>query len=837
MKKRKSLMLLSTLFVLPILVLSSCSETSSNTSTAPSTSTSSNPSFSSSPNSSSSSSVEEESGYRLLAPSATSKDDLFTSLKFDIKDGLVSYEATYGGEVISSASQLGLRLTGSNYSESLVLEGEPELTSGADVYDLYGKKSHVDAAYNQMTLKFSSELYKDYYLIVEARAYDEGVGVRLGLEKRNSDAPIDILIEDEDFAYTMPDGATYIAQDTNGNSSTSSEYAWNFYENDLNDTQSLEGQYNFPFMYDLHGDEKTYVLYSEANVMTGKFHASVLDRNGSDLTVSFCPEAAFHSYWQWDYENNQWVWVSDPIDSRVEAQVTAEESFYAPWRFITVGDLDTIANQTMSENLSDPMDETLFVDDSYIQPGKSVWTWLNGDLRHDQIPSNQFETMGYEIYKNYIDFAAENGWEYQLMDEGWQIILGKIPESERSQYPGYDPDAVEEDSRQYLGYYSWTKDIIEYANSKGVKLLVWCPYNDIGTEKERERLAYWKELGFAGIKPDFFDSGSQDVLKVAYEATKECAELGLLIDLHGISKPAGERRTFPNALTREAVGGAEGYAGQNMSAGSAWVWDNEKGEWVMGDPSTSNFTVGPNQDTILPFVRYAVGPGDYTPTASFGAPLGDVSTEYGNMSSPSSWTRYSSSSHDNPPLFSLAHLYAQSLVFESPINILADKPFAYQANESVYENYFRVLPTVFDESKVLDGSKVGSLASIARRSGTDWYVGVVSSYDHFEVNADYVDYTVDLSQILDEGATYKAYIYSDTEDAEVLKTSLSQANMFTPSEYIKGLYVRELDVTSEDSISVKLSSVNTPVFTYSDGTSSSRLTTCGGAVMRFVKVS
>ena len=197
-----------------------------------------------------------------------------------------------------------------------------------------------------------------------------------------------------------------------------------------------------PLLYE--SESGAYGLYSEADLMTGTYCGSVL-AGGEDgmLTVKFAPEQA------------------------AEGPVVTTAPFTSPWRFLVMGDLAEIMDNTMPENLSP---DSVIEDTSWIESGVSNWTWLNGDLRHDQIPADKFETEGLRIYKEYVDFAAEMGWEYQLLDEGWMIPYNRTENKEEQ--PGYDPDAPA--GQRYLGYYSWTEELVEYAKSKGVKLMFGC---------------------------------------------------------------------------------------------------------------------------------------------------------------------------------------------------------------------------------------------------------------------------------------------------------------------------------------------------------------------------
>ena len=414
------------------------------------------------------------------------------------------------------------------------------------------------------------------------------------------------------------------------------------------------------------------------------------------------------------------------------------------------------------------------------------------------------------------------GWEYQLLDEGWMVPYSRTADKENQ--PGYDPDAKTD--QRYLGYYSWTKELIDYAKSKDVKLIVWAHKNDLTTEKQRERLKYWAELGIAGIKPDFFDSASQSTLGLCHELLEDTAQYGMVINLHGSVKAAGERRTYPNALTKEAVGGAEGYAVEdwrdaNNYGGGDKPWGGYNGSNNNGTNDAARYTC------TLPFTRGAVGPMDYTPLASFGA-RNNVRFGPVDPDNPNKRQEFT-----DPSLLSLAHQFALPIVYESGIQCLADKPASYQNLEG-YENYWKSFPAQWDESRLVNG-EVGKLVEMARRHGTDWYLGVICSY------TENTDVSIPLD-FLEDGATYTAYIYCDNVDSVVPAT---EAEAKDPNlDLNKYVAYKTVQVTSEDSLDLTLAGVKTPVYEYTfknaDGTtttakSRSDLHTSGGAAVRFVK--
>ena len=360
-------------------------------------------------------------------------------------------------------------------------------------------------------------------------------------------------------------------------------------------------------------------------------------------------------------------------------------------------------------------------DFSWVTPGVTSWTWLNRE-----------STSSGETYLKYIDFAAEMGWEYLLLDEGWQpsgSSIGKV----------------------YAGYFDWFDEVLTHANEKGIKLLVWANHNDLKDDAYREKLfAEWEEMGIAGVKPDFFDSSSQTYMKLYDDLIEDTAKYHLLLNLHGIPKPSGERRTYPHLLTREGVFGHEQelFRPTQMSA---------------------------YHNCMLPFMRNAVGPADYTPMFSY---------------------RNSGSARN----FSLAQMAAMAVVYESGIQCLADRPEEYLG--SAAELYFRDMPAAWDETNVIEADP-GNLAVIARRNGDAWYVGGMCNDAHTT--------ELDLS-FLGEG-TYYAVICKDgetiTEITNELKVVTSEDTLTIPMLKTGGFAIRFMtEDPSADSITLSASSLD-----------------------------
>ncbi|MEG8038663.1 glycoside hydrolase family 97 catalytic domain-containing protein [Sphingomonas sp. LR60] len=191
--------------------------------------------------------------------------------------------------------------------------------------------------------------------------------------------------------------------------------------------------------------------------------------------------------------------------------------------------------------------------------------------------------------------------------------------------------------------------------------------------QRRETLRHYADLGIVGVKVDFPQNPNFYWSTWYQDFARDAAADKLMVDFHGALKPTGTERTWPNVLTREGVRGHE---------------------WHI----TRYHRVLPGEhDTILPFTRYVVGPGDYTPTVFTPREL------QGN-----SWS----------------HELAQAVLFTSPFLSMGGYPPTYLQNPAV--DVIKAIPAVWDETIVLPGSEPGTMAGFARRHGKDWFLGVIN---------------------------------------------------------------------------------------------------------------
>lgn len=360
-----------------------------------------------------------------------------------------------------------------------------------------------------------------------------------------------------------------------------------------------------------------------------------------------------------------------PLPTNPEVSVTAQTPHKSPWRVILVADHPgRFVESNTILNLNEPC---AIMDPSWIKPGKCAWDWW---WSGSYAPDANFE-MGpnQDTMKYFIDFASDMGWQYQLVDWQWygppfaDVVGGPShPTSDiTTPNPNIDMPAL-----------------VQYAKAKNVRLFVWAHWEHIDQQMDKAFPLYQK-WGIAGVKIDFMDRDDQDMVNVYHRVVKKAAEHKLLINFHGAYKPTGIRRTFPNLVTREGVMG------------------NEYNKW--------SDRVTPDHCLVLPFTRMIAGPMDFTPggfrhgnKTSFKILTGPAPMVYGTRA------------------FQLAML----VVYESPLQVMCDTPYAYRQSPEGLD-FLKLVPTTWDETRVING-EVGNYITVARRSGKDWYIGVMTDW-------------------------------------------------------------------------------------------------------------
>jgi alpha-glucosidase len=245
-------------------------------------------------------------------------------------------------------------------------------------------------------------------------------------------------------------------------------------------------------------------------------------------------------------------------------------------------------------------------------------------------------------------------------------------------------------------------EMVAYGKSVGVKSIVWVDSKEMREgDKRRAYLEKVKALGADGIKIDFIPDATSDIMQWYVGTMQDCAELKLLLNFHGSVKPTGLRRTYPNDITREAVRGNEYHM-------------------------TRYRRVEPlEQDVCLPFTRLMAGAADITPVIL--DPVQLTSTK-----------------------FTWPHEFAQAIVYLSPITHFTDQYKFYI--ESPMFDLFQLIPTVWDETRVLSCTSIGEIVAYARRKGDTWWIGVMNGATEREIKIplDFLKKTTNSTLIYDD---------------------------------------------------------------------------------------
>ena len=531
------------------------------------------------------------------------------------------------------------------------------------------KKSEVKDVYNELTLRLSDGLS------VIFRAYDDGAAYRLSLDGKGARR---VTSEEAMFNFA----GDYKAFIPYVNDLRDADYPYSYSFESYYDESPISEMYAdslaiVPLLVELPHGKKALIMEGDVEGYPGMF--LVKGENANSIEARFAPEPLSEKIGGFSELNLIPVETASYI-AEIEGTVTL------PWRAVTVATSDSqLADSDMAQRLASP---SRIADTSWIKPGKVAWDWWNNwNVTGVDFPAG----INTPTYKYYIDFAAENGLEYIIIDEGWSR------ESLMSPVEGID-----------------IAELARYGKEKGVGVILWARWRDVDKEMD-VAFPHYAGLGIAGFKVDFFDRDDRRVIESMTRIADAAARNRLLLDLHGM-KATGIQRTYPNVVNFEGVKGLENYK---------WlpVVDGKPGVDVM------------RYDVTAPFIRMAAGPMDYTPGAMTNAAAGNYR-----------------SINDTPMSFGTrAHQLAMYVVYEAPLQMLADSPGAYRNNpESL--RFISAIPTVFDETRVLAG-EVGEYIAVARRKGDTWYVGALTSLTPRDLK-------IPLS-FLAPGVTYNAVTMSD----------------------------------------------------------------------------
>lgn len=566
-----------------------------------------------------------------ITRSVTSPDG---AVRFDLTeqdDGSLTYQVTLDGQPLLDPSPLGITADGVDLSSGLAFVSQSTRVVD-ETYSLPGRKlgQYINRA-NELTLRYSKG-GRTMELVVQA--HDDGVAYRYALPGSGT-----ATISDERSGFRMRPGTGAWAS----NYRTRGEDYEDVYPYrtvaqldrpldqpvDESRDDSFSGL-SMPVLLSVQ-DNARWALVTEAAVYNsrGSSAASRLTGLGDGSRV---------------------LRVVPPPEEPV---TTTTYPFQTPWRVLIVADgLETLVRSTLVTDLNPP---SVVGDTSWIRPGRAAWSWWSDEYWDLNVPGT---STPLDKQKRYVDFAASQGWEYITVDCCWR------PRGEQDWPSSLVP------YRPWPDFQDYVPDIVTYARTRGVDVLLWTNKDALDTQEERDaEFALWTSWGVAGLKIDFFQSDTRATMGVYDAIARDAARHQLVVNFHGNTKPSGESRTFPHVLTSEAVLGSEQYR--------------------YGRAPTAR------HNATIPFTRNVIGPMDYTPVTF--------------------------SQHDSNT--TQGHELALSVVFESHLQHFADSDGTYAHWPG--RHLLRAVPTVWDDLRLVEGFP-DSHVTMARRSGDDWYVGAIT---------------------------------------------------------------------------------------------------------------
>lgn len=440
--------------------------------------------------------------------------------------GRYFYSCTYNNEAVIHASLLGVKTETADFSKGLSLDNDSiRKGSGKDEYALKaGKNLKVSDEYKDISFDLTNEKGK---ITIILRVYNDGTAYRYTVSENGAGTG---KIKEETGEFVLPDNTVFWAGEP------SDTYEGTYSKKTTAGITDSDMNMSTPLLASVKNN-KYWVLMTEANVFNERepFCASIFATESGKKNIK----------WTFGRKQTESVSVSYP--------------FTTPWRVAVITDnINGIASTNIITDLNPEPDAS--IDYSFVKPGKAAWSWW----------SSSYDAIEPQTQKDYIDFAADNGWEYVLVDYGWEL---------------------------WEDYEAKIKDIVDYGKEKGVGVFLWYGVDKFDGKHifeldDRETIdkqfAWCRETGVAGIKIDYINSDSQSAMKILYDLADSAAKNSLMIVYHGCTNPNGENRTYPNILSYEAVRGSEYY------------------KWG----------TGADVSTLLTYLytRNAIGSMDFTPT-------------------------------------------------------------------------------------------------------------------------------------------------------------------------------------------------------------------------------
>ena len=572
-----------------------------------------------------------------LSFSLVSAQDAFVkgpdgNLKVDIsvKGGKPMYSVSYKDKIVLEDSPLGFISDIGDFSTNVSYVGQKSSVINRTYVQNKIKQSVVNYNANELKVTFSNADKKQYDVVF--RVSNNDIAFRYEMPQYGETASI--VIKSEATGFDFPEKTTtFICPQSDpmiGWKRTKPSYEEEYKADAPISTTSQYGEgYTFPCLFHI-GD--SWALISETGVRSEYCASHISDATEDGLyTIAFPNEGELNG-----------------LGSSTPGLALPGET---PWRTITVGDnLKPIVETTVPFDVVEP----LYEPSQEYKFGRSTWSWIVW-----QDPS-----INYDDQIKFIDLASQMGYEFTLIDGGWETNIGR--------------ERMEE--------------LFGYAKSKNVGVFVWynsngywndapqCAKQCMSNSIDRKREMKWlQECGVKGLKVDFFGSDKQQMMRLYEDILSDANDHGLMIIFHGCTIPRGWERMYPNYVGSEAV-----LASENL------IFSQHA-----DDMEAFNAT-------LHPFIRNTVG------SMEFG---GTILNKRLNRTNDGGMIRRTTD------VFQIA----TAVLFQNPIQNFAITPNnLYDAPSSMIE-FMKEVPTTWDETKFIDGYP-GKYCVLARRHNDKWYI-------------------------------------------------------------------------------------------------------------------
>lgn len=548
-------------------------------------------------------------------------------------DAGLSYCVDFNGKPVLVDSRLGLVFKGGiTLGPAARIANSDRGSHDATWTNHFGKQSHVRDHWNELRLQLDEKLSagrtRHHGLVV--RASDDGIGFRYELPPESDLGDFVLLHELTEFRFAGNHRCWF------GGESNCAETTYR--EATLASIPKLSA--------DASRSDQPFRSVLPLLVETPDCHVAVAESDVLDWAGMFLTGTGASA-----------VTVSPAPRADGNGLVVSSAPRVSPWRVIMIG--TKAADLITSDLVTSFATPNRLGDVDWVRPGicawDSWWTGINPSLPQFTGLEARGDTRS---HMEYIDLAAEMGWPYQLVDWFW------YKDDLTKPLPHVDLPAI-----------------FAHAKDKGVKLFIWMHSKDlrrIGEDNVFRMVAGW---GAVGVKIDFMESDSQEIMCWYPEMLEKAAKHRLMVVLHGCGKPAGLARTYPNLITQEGVLGNEfnKFGGKQCS---------------------------PSHTVALPFTRGLLGPMDFTPGGFLNRPADAFRDTFPAQ-----------------VIGTRVRQLAMTVIYHSPLLVLCDSPQNYRGQPGL--EFFRGLPTVWDETVALDAVPGKSIV-IARRAGKRWYLAAMN---------------------------------------------------------------------------------------------------------------